>query len=94
MKRHAPPLALMLALILSFAGGAHAQAKKMNVMDYYLALPDDCFYCEIMPPDLSDAFKRKLITRRTFPPAISRPARRIILCRWRCSRRRVLRSSP
>jgi len=67
MKRHAPPLALMLALVLASAGGAQAQTKKMSVMDYYLALPDDCFYCEITPPDLSAAFKRKLITKANIP---------------------------
>jgi len=67
MKRHAPPLALMLALVLASAGGAQAQTKKMSVMDYYLALPDNCFYCEITPPDLSAAFKRKLITKANIP---------------------------
>ncbi len=67
MKRYALPLALILALMLTSAGGIHAQAKKMNVMDYYLALPDECFYCEITPPDLSTAFKKKQIKKANIP---------------------------
>lgn len=67
MIRYALPLALVSALIAITAYGARAQARKMSVMDYYLTLPDDCFYCEIVPDDLSAAFKRKQITKSNIP---------------------------
>ncbi len=67
MTKHLLPLAIALVFLAPAADGLHAQAKKMSVMDYYLALPDDCFYCEITPPDLSAAFKRKQITKANIP---------------------------
>lgn len=67
MMKHILGLAIALAFLIPAADGVRAQAKKMSVLDYYLALPDDCFYCEIAPADLSKAFKKKQITKANLP---------------------------
>ncbi len=63
MKKCIVPLAISLVLLIPASDGVRAQAKKMSVMDYYLALPDDCFYCEIAPADLSAEYRKKQIIK-------------------------------
>ncbi len=67
MMKRILPLAIALVFLAPAADGPHAQAKKMGVMDYYLALPDDCFFCETAPADRSAAFRKKQITKANIP---------------------------
>lgn len=56
-------LTFMTGMILGAAVASGGEAKRPTVLDYYLALPDDVFYCEIEPADRSPAFRRSLIRR-------------------------------
>lgn len=63
MKKNKLIWTIILVVIFIFPHAMYSQGKKMNIMDYYLALPDDCFYCEIKPNDLSTAYKKKQVIK-------------------------------
>mgnify|MGYP001030633469 CR=1 FL=1 len=42
MMKHILGIAIALAFLFPAADGVLAQAKKLSVLDHYLALPDDC----------------------------------------------------
>ncbi|MBP7738409.1 MAG: hypothetical protein KA369_20710 [Spirochaetes bacterium] len=62
MKKHAIA-AVIIGIIAVLGADAGAQQKQKSVMDYYLDLPDEAFYCEMKPENLSKEFKKKQIRK-------------------------------
>jgi hypothetical protein len=62
MKNHI--IAGLVICIMTLLGAdAGAQQKQKSIMDYYLDLPDEAFYCEIKPENLSTEFKKRQIRK-------------------------------
>ncbi|MCU0847152.1 MAG: hypothetical protein MUD12_04625 [Spirochaetes bacterium] len=53
----------LVACLAGIINPANAEEKKMSVLDYYLALPDEYFYCETKP-SISKSFKEKQIKKK------------------------------
>ncbi len=62
MKKHIIAI-IAIALLGPLGTAVRAENKQKSIMDYYLDLPDEVFYCEIQPKDLSREFKKKQIRR-------------------------------
>jgi hypothetical protein len=62
MKKRA--IAVVIFCIITVLGAdAGAQQKQKSIMDYYVDLPDEIFYCEMKPENLSKEFKKKQIRK-------------------------------
>jgi len=54
---------IIFSVAVVLGADAGAQQKQKSIMDYYLDLPDEIFYCEIKPDNLSREFKKKQISK-------------------------------
>ncbi len=62
--RPKPLRRILLAILLLSGSSVCAWQDRLTVMDYYLDLPAELFYCETRPADLSKEFKKRQIKKK------------------------------